>query len=328
MSSSPKKSRLRGSRKGMDRDSVVVELLQERRSTGSTLVVNDLGRMEGARWNWMSFGETVGQPEPPQGPFEQILMRLPRARRRLEFALHLAASQLKSDGELILAGMNDEGIRSAKRQLSQVFEEVETVCTKRHGRVWRGGRPRSELRSKLEGWLEEVEPVEGRPWVTLPGVFAKGAVDRGTKFLLEHLPDFSDQEVLDFGAGGGVVASHLVHRARAKRVVMLEADALAGVVASRNMPQAELVISDGWARLAKGRRFDGIVSNPPIHSGKDEDFRVLRSLIQRAPEYLHPGGRLILVVQRQVPVMRLFKGWSGEVLAEDNQFWVIQAVKI
>lgn len=329
MSSSSKRSRLSGRRAktGEGRDETVLELLDEQRASESVLAVNDLGRLDGIRWNWTSYGEVPGQVSPPTGSFEQVLLRLPRARARLELALHLAAVRLAPGGELLLAGMNDEGIKSAKRQLSQVFDDVKTISTKRHGRVWRAAGVREDLQSEIEQWIEEVEAVGARPWVTLPGVFAKGGLDQGTAFLLEHLPSFAGERVLDFGAGSGVVAAHLLDQAGAKSVVMLEADAFAGLVASRNVPQAKLVLSDGWARLDGASSFDAILSNPPIHRGKDEDFTVLRALVREAPNYLRRGGRLIFIIQRQVPVMQLFEGWSTEVLAENTRFWVIQAVK-
>ena len=44
------------------------------------------------------------------------------------------------------------------------------------------------------------------------------------------------------------------------------------------------------------------MSNPPIHRGKGEDYDVLAALIAQAPKHLRRGGRLELVVQRQVPV--------------------------
>lgn len=329
MNSRSKKTRLTSrSSRGPGRDEIVWELLREQRRADKVLVVNGPGGLEEAQWSWLSRGDKAGQAEPAAGSFEQILLRLPRARARLELALHLAAAKLADGGELFLGGMNDEGVKSANRQLCALFEDVSTVVTKRHGRVWRAARPRQdELRSELEQWIEPVAPVGDRPWVSLPGVFAKGAVDAGTSFLLDHLPGLADQHVLDFGAGTGVVAAHLLDKALAKSVVMLETDALAGLMASRNVPEADLILSDGWARLDKTSRFDGIVSNPPIHKGKDEDFSVLRSLIKRAPEYLRPQGRLIFVVQRQVPVLQLFESWPAEVLAENNRFWVIQAVK-
>lgn len=329
MSSSSKRSRLEGSRSGggPGRDDIVRELLEEQRAAESVLTVNLLGGPGQQSWNWLSSGEMAGAVTPPAGPFEQVLLRLPRSKARLEFALHMSAARLDATGELFLAGMNDEGIKSAKRHLLEVFDEAETLTTKRHGRVWRARGVKAGVRGEIEQWIEAVEPVEQRPWVTLPGAFAKGGVDQGTEFLLASLPGFAGERVLDFGAGTGVVAAHLLDKGKAKSVVMLEADALAGLAATRNVPEAELVLSDGWARLDKTSRFDGIVSNPPIHKGKDEDFSVLKALIQEAPKYLRQGGSLVLVVQRQVPVMQLFDKWPAEVLAANNRFWVIQAVK-
>ena len=74
-------------------------------------------------------------------------------------------------------------------------------------------------------------------------------------------------------------------------------------------------------------RVDRIFSNPPIHRGKSEDYRILRSLIEFAPQVLAPMGELWIVVQRQVPAQKLFEtGWSLSLVAEDTRFRVWRAI--
>ena len=71
-----------------------------------------------------------------------------------------------------------------------------------------------------------------------------------------------------------------------------------------NVPEAEaVVLSDCWDALpAKPKKFNWIVSNPPVHLGIQTDFRVLRTLIAGASKRLKPGGQLWLVTQTYVPV--------------------------
>ena len=92
------------------------------------------------------------------------------------------------------------------------------------------------------------------------------------------------------------------------------------------MPDA-LHASDGWTGLPDGQ-FDLIVNNPPIHRGKVEDRRILRSLVTEAPTRLRPGGKLLLVVQKRTQIGRDLRTHfnNADRLANDGRFevWMAQ----
>ena len=88
-------------------------------------------------------------------------------------------------------------------------------------------------------------------------------------------------------------------------LTLLDADALAIDAAAANVAGATCVLSDGWAELPRGSQFDGIVSNPPVHTGLQTDFRVLRLLLRGAARRLAPGGALRIVCQEYVPLERI-----------------------
>ena len=71
-------------------------------------------------------------------------------------------------------------------------------------------------------------------------------------------------------------------------------------------------LASGWPHTptafpstGKPRRYDWIVSNPPVHHGQPDDFRVLITLLRGARRRLKPDGVLWIVAQEQVPVGRL-----------------------
>lgn len=57
------------------------------------------------------------------------------------------------------------------------------------------------------------------------------------------------------------------------------------------MPTARAhILADGLDRvrevaLAKGKRFDWVISNPPVHAGHPDDFSVLQELIAGMPSF-------------------------------------------
>jgi 16S rRNA (guanine1207-N2)-methyltransferase len=133
--------------------------------------------------------------------------------------------------------------------------------------------------------------------------------------------------------GGGRTHSH----ERRVSCTLLDADAFALKVAKRNVPSAEHVLcSDRFRALrASGigaRSYDWIVSNPPVHAtnGVEQDFRVLRSLIKRAPRWLKPGGLLLIVTQQYVPCGLLLSARGAydrldAAYSEDGRFVVWRA---
>ena len=112
--------------------------------------------------------------------------------------------------------------------------------------------------------------------------------------------------VLDFGCGSGVISAALARGTPSLRLHLLDADAIAIEAAQQNVPTAKrFFLSDGWPtndRGSKCKRYDWIVSNPPVHRGQPNDFRVVQDLIGGAPQHLRKGGLLWMVAQAQVPI--------------------------
>jgi 16S rRNA (guanine1207-N2)-methyltransferase len=104
---------------------------------------------------------------------------------------------------------------------------------------------------------------------------------------------------------------------------LLDADAVALVAASENVPAGRTILGAGLSATRRAR-YDLIVSNPPLHTGVREDHRTLERLITEAPPHLMPGGRLVLVVQRRIPLDRLLAtGFDTiETLADDGRYRV------
>lgn len=293
------------------------------------------------RWCRMARGESTAAPWPAGGPYGAATLRMPKAKAALDMALHGLASVLAPGGVLWLYGANDEGVRSVGKRLEPLFEKAETVLIKRRCRVWRALRSDSPARAPLSAWrsvgrIRLPDDVGATPrtgatievdWVEYPGVFATGRLDPASAALLDALEPFGARDrVLDFGCGAGALSAAIRRRRPEAALHLLDADAVALEAARENVPGATLHLGDGW-RAAPGVRVDRIVSNPPIHRGKGEDFSALQALIAEAPKHLRPGGALELVVQTQVSL----RDWLAaafrhvEAVGDDRRFTVWRA---
>ncbi len=276
-------------------------------------------------------------PALPDGvaAFDLATLRLSKDKEAFELALHAVASVLRPGGALLVYGANDEGIKSASKRVGAVFGPTETVETKRHCRVLRAVRPDDipGLRPTLDDWARTVDldfstgPVPQRSY---PGVFAKGGLDAGTAALLDAVPTPAPRaRVLDFACGAGVIAGALRRREPTLDLQLIDADAIAAAAARHNVPGALIRVGASWGALPAYQRYDLIASNPPIHTGKERDYGVLRRLVEGAPTRLNEGGEMWLVLQRQVPVEDdLWLRFDEVVCAwEDRRFRVWRAAR-
>ena len=132
---------------------------------------------------------------------------------------------------------------------------------------------------------------------TAAGVFSRGAVDRGTRLLLDAVDPAGAGRILDLGCGYGAIGIVMAARAPDARVVLVDVNPLAVALAVENIatnavPNAEARCGDGCAAVA-GSGFDLILFNPPIRAGRAVVMRLLRE----ARDCLRPAGRLYLVAR-------------------------------
>ncbi len=168
----------------------------------------------------------------------------------------------------------------------------------------------------------------GLNFMTDAGVFSKGELDVGSRLLLDALPALTG-DVLDLGCGWGAIGVAIARANKAARVTMADVNhralGLCRENCERNGVTAEVIESDGMAAVM-GRKFDAVVTNPPIRAGK----QVIYKMFADAAKALNPGGALYLVIRKQQGAescVKYLKTLYGEVEKVDKSagFWVLKA---
>ena len=170
----------------------------------------------------------------------------------------------------------------------------------------------------------------GLNFMTDAGVFSKGELDVGSRLLLDALPAL-EGDVLDLGCGWGAIGVAIAKANRNARVVMADVNhralGLAKENCQRNGVAAEVIESDGMSVLME-RRFDAVVTNPPIRAGK----QVIYKMFADAAKTLRGDGALYLVIRKQqgaescVKYLRTLYG-DVEKLDKSAGFWVLKATE-
>ena len=130
------------------------------------------------------------------------------------------------------------------------------------------------------------------------GVFARDAVDPGTKLLLLDGPVPPPAgDLLDLGCGYGPIAVALARRAPGARVWAVDVNRRALDLCAANAEAAQVEVRTATPdEVPDGVRFAGIWSNPPVRVGKGPLHRLLAAWLDR----LTPEGRAALVVHRHL----------------------------
>lgn len=160
------------------------------------------------------------------------------------------------------------------------------------------------------------------------GVFSRAEIDRGSRALLNALPDNITGDVLDMGCGYGALGVCLKKRNPDCNLTMADINERALRLAIGNAAQngvdAEVIRSNGFAALAD-KRFDLIVTNPPIRAGKP----VVYGMFAGAAVALREHGALMLVIRKQqgapsavAYLKTLFQ--TVEILDKKGGYWILR----
>ena len=238
---------------------------------------------------WQAAGFPVVQELPQAGT---AIVVVPRAK---ELARQMVAAACKVAGFVIVDGQKTDGADSIYNACRKIVGPLPSL-TQAHGRIfWFAAT------DAFRAW--KAAPAQAGPhgFVTVAGVFSDGEIDKGSALLAEALPPKLPERMADLGAGWGYLSHHVLKREGVAHLDLVEAEALALDCARRNVtdPRAKFHWAD--ATRFDGGPYDGIVMNPPFHTGRTPDPSLGRAFIASAARLLAPHGRLWMVANRHLP---------------------------
>lgn len=160
------------------------------------------------------------------------------------------------------------------------------------------------------------------------GVFARGALDTGTRLLLADAPPLPRTGTfLDLGCGAGPIAVAMGLRSPEATVWAVDVNERARSLTAFNAARAGAsgVVVAAPDDVPATSRFDVIWSNPPIRIGK----AALHALLQRWLGQLSESGVAVLVVQKHLGSDSLSRwleqeGWTVQRLCSKAGFRLLR----
>lgn len=272
--------------------------------------------------------------EPLTGPFDWVLIRIPKTLALLEEQLIRLQGQLAPGAKVIAAAMVKHLPRSAGELLEEYVGPVQaSLAVKKARLLFAEPQPAEILSSPYPTRYKLDQPAI--ELVNHANVFCREGLDIGTRAFLPYLPkNLGAARVADLGCGNGVLAIASALDNPDAQYTLVDESYMAVQSAQENW-QAALGERDVAIRAGDGLAgqpddsLDVVLCNPPFHQQQVVgDFLAWR-MFQQARAALVTGGALYIVGNRHLgyhaKLARLFRG--VDLVAATPKFVILKARK-
>ena len=227
----------------------------------------------------------------PASPTMIVVVPRAKALARSMIAQACALGQL-----VVVDGQRTDGIDSIYKDVRARLGDVPSLPKAKGRLFW---FPATNV---LADWAAPPPARGAHGYYNTAGVFSDGAIDKGSALLAAALPATLPARMADLGAGWGYLSTAVLARDGVRSLDLIEAEALSLDCARLNVTDDRAVFhwADALTFQAKPK-YDGIVMNPPFHTGSKGTPALGQGFIAAAARLLAPHGKLWMVANRHLP---------------------------
>ena len=270
--------------------------------------------------------------------YQFVFFRISKEKALAHHVINSAQHLLKDDGQLVISGAKQEGIKGYIDRSAKCYSQVDVFkADKAH---WAGIYQNTALADTklddkdypiLREAIVENHFDTSVAFSSKPGVFGWNKIDRGSQLLIESLDLIEKQlpvvkQLLDIGCGYGYLSVLAAKRFNCS-VIATDNNAAAIETCRHNLTNHGIEHKVIAANCAHGidEKFDLIVCNPPFHTGFSVENDLTDLFLKAAKHRLKPDGIAVFVVNLHIPLERKAQHYFDNVdtINESPNFKVI-----
>lgn len=273
--------------------------------------------------------------------YKRIIYRVSKEKPLVHHLINQASFLLDRNGELIISGYKQEGIKSYAASIQKTFSASGKLI--KTGNIYLGKFQLTQSQNKLDDSdYPTVQYVKTKDsalpmFYSKPGVFGWNKIDKGSEILLSAAKpileklDTNNKSLLDLGCGYGWIFLNCDQYGFAK-IIATDNNAAAILCAKENAKQlttpTEIVASDCANTIEA--TFDIILCNPPFHQGFKHSQSLTEKFIRQCKKKLHKNGVALWVVNEFIALDTLANNakLACKTLTIENGFKVVQLCHI
>jgi len=261
-----------------------------------------------------------------------VIILFPKSKAELAYTLAMLNDVVDENTVIYFVGEKNSGVKSVEKLSKGFLQHCQKDDAARHCMLFSGCFLKQSTPFDEQKWFTQYSiDVNGESITVfaLPGVFSQEKLDVGTRLLLEHLPDYDNCSLLDFGCGSGVIAAFITQRFTNVKPTLADVSALAIASAqktfSENGLSGKFIATDSMSNITGV--YDNVISNPPFHQGLKTHYQATESFLAKISKHISNKGSLTIVANsflKYQPIMEQHFGGVSQ-LTKSNGFTIYQA---
>lgn len=267
-----------------------------------------------------------------------IIYRISKEKPLVHHLLNQSQNLLGKNGELMLCGLKNEGVKSYSDKLIKTLGakgKLKKQGTAYIGTYSFGEKTTEQLDDQNYSSTQKVlvEKQNSMTFYSKPGVFGWNKIDEGTELLLKTFKTLMHQEnnhakktILDLGCGYGWIGLS-IDELNVKHITATDNNAAALLCAQKNakmMNTPMQVIASNCANTIDDS-FDIVLCNPPFHRGFQHHKDLTQLFLTQTNDRLIKGGMALFVVNAFIDIEIIAKNifTKIDVIEKNKSFKVI-----
>lgn len=292
-----------------------------------------LGLQQNAGANGLPTACFVQAQNTPQGPFNIVILRLPKSHALLCDQVQRMLPQLAPGAVIIMPVMVKHIDNALYQLLESLFGPLTTSLARKKARL-------IFAINDLAGAGDSPKPQENFwsiPSLALSlqhfsGVFGRTKLDPGAQVLLDQFPQGPYSCVIDLGCGNGIQAIAAAKKWPNARVIgydesyMSVASATINAANNEVAEQCKFIANDCLTNVGP-QTADLILCNPPFHQERVVGDQIAMRMFAQSAQVLTQNGELWVVGNRHLGYHAKLKRWFRQVeqIGAHPKFVVLKA---